>query len=497
MEPRGSQRLGTLISSVEERVPGLIENAAELIDGPARDVIVRAVTQDSREAEDGTLFCAIVGHTTDGHDFVASATDAGATAVLVDRPLLPADSPAVEIYSADTSRATGFLAAALMGFPADDLSLVGVTGTNGKTSIVSIIGHLVSACGGNAASMGTLTGSLTTAAAPQFQQALAQHKSDGATVVAAEISSHALDQQRVAGAQVEVAVFSNLTQDHLDYHADMEEYFEAKALLFAPEIGAHCVIDVSDSYGQRLADRVEEARSSGSSQQQLVRVEGDATVAAGTLRQGSSTFTWRDHTIELPLGGAFSVNNALLAAEAVVSIGYSVDDVAQALSTVAQIPGRFESVDAGQPFAVVVDYSHTPASVAAAIESARQLSSERVIIVFGAGGDRDSAKRPLMGEAASAADVLFVTSDNPRTEDPARIINEVMAGVTPGADVHSIVDRSQAISSAIAGATPGDIVVIAGKGHEDYQVIGTERINFDDRVEARAALAARGWGSNA
>lgn len=493
METKRERSLKTLITAVHERAPGLISNAAQLLAAEASDVLVTSVTQDSRVVESGSLFCAIVGHTADGHDFVDSAAGAGAAAVLVERPSLPTNSSAIEIISTDTSRATGFLAAAFTGFPADDLSLVGVTGTNGKTSIVSIINHLVFACGGTAAAMGTLTGSLTTQAAPQFQDALAGHLSDGATVVAAEVSSHALDQQRISGARVEVAVFSNLSQDHLDYHADMDEYFEAKALLFTPEVGAHNVIDVSGTYGQRLADRVEAAAGDGA----LIRVEGDKTAAAGILRQGSSTFTWRGNTIELPLGGAFSVNNALLAAEAVVLLGYSVPDVAKALQTVAPIPGRFESVDAGQPFAVVVDYSHTPASVAAAVQSARQLSDQRVIIVFGAGGDRDGTKRPLMGEAASSADLLFVTSDNPRTEDPAKIIDEVMAGVTQGVDVHTVVDRSEAIASAVAEAAPGDIVVIAGKGHEDYQVIGTERIDFDDRVEARAALAEHGWGLNA
>ena len=478
-----------LVAEVERREPNLIINAAALLEAADSTVLVSSITQDSRNVESGGLFCAIRGNTTDGHDHIESAIAAGAVAVLVDEQnhVAGAEASALRLTTTDTAKATGFLAAALMGQPADDVSLVAVTGTNGKTSVVTILAHLVNNCGGVAGSMGTLTGSLTTAAAPDFQRSLAEHRADGATVVAAEVSSHALDQQRIAGAKVAVAVFTNLSQDHLDYHADMDEYFEAKARLFTPEVGAFNVIDVSDVWGQRLAGRITDAGGD------VITIPGDTIAEAGVLQQASSTFQWRDRTIELPLGGAFSVNNAVLAAEAALRLGFALDDVAAALSTVPAVPGRFQSVDAGQPFAVVVDYSHTPASVAAAIESARRLVDGNVIIVFGAAGDRDPGKRPLMGAAASAADRLYVTSDNPRTEDPAKIVAEVAAGVAQGGDVQVIVDRSQAISEAISGAVPGDIVVIAGKGHEDYQIVGTTRTYFDDAVEARKALADRGW----
>lgn len=488
MPSRQVSSLADLVTEVEARSPGLIANAAELVE-TAGDVSISSITQDSRKVEAGGLFCAIRGSVVDGHDYVDAAAEAGATAVLVEIPNggegLSIDSTVVQIESQDSSKATGYLAAALFGQPSDDVALVAVTGTNGKTSVVTILAHLVNTCGGVAASMGTLTGSLTTAAAPDFHAALAEHRDDGATVVAAEVSSHALDQQRIAGAEVAVAVFTNLSQDHLDYHTDMDDYFRAKALLFTPEVGAHNVIDVSNEYGARLADMVRE--------QDLQEVDGDGTAQAGTLQQGSSTFQWRDRTIELPLGGAFSVNNSLMAAEAAVLLGFAVEDVAAALHTVPSVPGRFESIEAGQPFSVVVDYSHTPASVAAAVESARQLSDGSVILVFGAAGDRDPGKRPLMGGAAAAADRLYVTSDNPRTEDPATIIGDVVAGIPTHDDVHVFVDRSEAISAAISGASPGDIVVIAGKGHEDYQIVGTTRTHFDDREEARSALALAGW----
>ncbi len=489
-----ARSLRDLVAEVESRAPGLIINANELVESLAPEVTCSSITQDSRDVQPDAVFCAIRGHSVDGHDFLDGAIASGAVAIVIDaaRSATANTGNVITILTGDTAKATGFLSAALWDQPTNNMALVAVTGTNGKTSVVTILAHIVNACGGQAASMGTLTGSLTTAAAPDFHAALAEHRTNGATVVAAEVSSHALDQQRIAGAVVAVAVFTNLSQDHLDYHADMEDYFLAKARLFGPDYNAPSVIDVSGDYGARLADMTAQRSSAA----EMVRVEGNAIAHAGTLHEGSSTFTWRDRRIDLPLGGAFSVNNAVMAAEAAVLLGHTLDDVAAALRTVPAVPGRFESVDAGQPFAVIVDYSHTPASVAAAVDSARQLSDGKIILVFGAAGDRDPGKRPLMGQAAAAADRLYVTSDNPRTEDPAKIIDEVVAGITQHDDVHVFVDRSDAISKAISGATAGDIVVIAGKGHEDYQIVGTTRTHFDDRVEARRSLAAAGWETN-
>jgi UDP-N-acetylmuramoyl-L-alanyl-D-glutamate--2,6-diaminopimelate ligase len=467
--------LGALLDVVARRAPDVLVSV-DANDG----TLISSVTQDSREATHGSLFCAIRGVASDGHDFVADAVANGAAAVLVEQPtttLVP------EVVVPDSRRATGHLAAAFVGNPSDDVSLVGVTGTNGKTSIVSLIEHLVGFCGGKAASMGTLTGSLTTSPAPQFQAALREHADAGCNVVAAEISSHALDQDRVAGARVRVAVFSNLSQDHLDYHSDIESYFEAKARLFSKDLTDRAVIDVSDLWGRRLAAQTDIPVS---------EIDGSAIADAAVLTPTSSRFTWRDHQVALPLGGRFSVHNAVLAAEACVLLGFEVATLAEGLASVPQVPGRFESVDSGQPFSVVVDYSHTPASVDAAVASARDLTSERVLIVFGAAGDRDPGKRPLIGAAASHADVLYVTSDNPRTEDPDMIIDEVVAGLGDTA-VHRIPDRRQAINAAISEARSGDVVLIAGKGHEDYQIIGTTSRAFDDRDEARAALAAIGW----
>lgn len=471
--------LDELLRDVMTRSPGIVNGTV------AQTPTITSITQDSRTVRPGSLFCAIRG-ASDGHEYISQAIAQGAVAALVDHPS-GADVP--EIVVSDTRAATGHLASAFWGNPSDELDLIGVTGTNGKTSIVSMIEHLVSHCGDKAASMGTLTGSLTTSAAPEFQEALGHHRDSNCDVVAAEISSHALDQKRIAGSRVRVAVFSNLSQDHLDYHTDMEDYFSAKARLFEPQLSAAAVIDTSDEWGRRLLHETTI---------HTVGVDGSSIAEAAELAQRTSRFVWREHQITLPLGGRFSVHNALLAAETCVLLGYDPATLAAGLESTPPIPGRFESIDAGQPFAVVVDYSHTPASIEAAVSSARALTSGRVLLVFGAAGDRDPGKRPLMGDAARHADLLYVTSDNPRTEDPDMIIDQVVAGtVNAVGTVQRIPDRGEAIRAAISDASDGDVVVIAGKGHEDYQIIGTTRRDFDDRSEARRALADRGWGNAA
>lgn len=452
-------------------------------------VLVDHITEDSRQVRPGSLFCALTGTAHDGHDFVANAAAAGATAALVERPV---DVDVPQLVTADARLWTGLLAAAVEGNPSQDVEVIGVTGTNGKTSIVTIIEHIVTTCGSRAASMGTLTGSLTTAAAPGFQRALREHADAGDQVVAAEISSHALDQERVAGTTFAVAVFSNLSQDHLDYHPDMEHYFASKSRLFDTGRARAAVIDVSDPWGARLAKMITIP---------IVEVDGAEIAKRAVLGPAGSTFRWRDHEIALPLGGRFSITNAVLAAEACVSIGFDPTLVAEALGSAPQIPGRFELVDLGQDFVVLIDYSHTPASVEAAVASARDLATNRVLLVFGAAGDRDPGKRPLMGAAASDADRLYITSDNPRSEDPDAIIAEVKAGVRPSHtandSVFALTDRKEAIHAAIAEACEGDVVVIAGKGHEDYQIIGSKRFDFDDRLVASDALVANGWDSRA
>ncbi len=442
------------------------------------DVELRSITEDSRTVGPGAVFCALRGTVGDGHDHIEGAVAAGAALVIAEEQRTDA---VPTILVADSRTGTAQAAAAMHGDPSGELDLVGVTGTNGKTTVVTLLEHLGRHAGRRAHSLGTLTGALTTAAAPAFQSTLRDLVDDGAELVAAEVSSHALDQHRVDGTTFRLGLFTNLTQDHLDYHVDMDSYFDAKARLFADGLCDTAIIDTSTDAGRRMAER---------STTPVIEVDTSAA-EVDEISSGSSTFRWRGHAVELPLGGRFNIANALLAAEAAAHLGIAEAVVVSGLATAPQVPGRFEWVGAGQPFGVVVDYSHTPASVAAAVDAAREITDGRVLLVFGAAGDRDPGKRPLMGAAAGGADVLYVTSDNPRTEDPDAIINDVLQGIDHH-DVHREPDRRAAIHAAIAAAAADDLVVIAGKGHEDYQIIGTTRHDFDDRVVAREALAVLG-----
>ena len=453
------------------------------VEGPAPVGPVTAIAQDSRAVVPGAIFGAVQGERADGHDYIEAAVERGAVAVIGERvgtsqvPTLVTDDPRTLI---------GVIAAELHDDPSSHLDLVGVTGTNGKTSVVTLLEHVIGASGRRARSMGTLTNALTTSAAPDFQAMLARALADDIDVVAAEVSSHALDQRRVDGSRFRLALFTNLSQDHLDYHGDMEAYLGAKARLFTADLTAVGIVDVATPAGRRLADGADIP---------IVEVDSSAVPGIESTPTGYR-FDWRGHTVELPLPGRFNVANALLVAEAACELGIGEEQVVAALATAPPVPGRFEPIDAGQPFSVIVDYSHTPASLEAAIAAAREVASGAVIVVFGAAGDRDPGKRPLMGAAASAADRLYLTSDNPRSEDPERILDEVEAGIA-NADAVRISDRRQAIEAAIAAAGDGDVVLIAGKGHEDYQVVGDRVIDFDDRAVARDVLVDLGWGSAA
>ncbi len=448
---------------------------------PEANPIVSAISEDSRTVADGAVFCAVRGAVSDGHDHIAGAVEAGAVAVIAEEQRTTA-VPTLVVD--DSRRATAAAAAAFNGHPSHDLAVAAVTGTNGKTTIVTLLAHVLDHAGRSTASLGTLTGTLTTAAAPAFQAELRRLADQRVDMVAAEVSSHALDQRRVDGTRFAVGLFTNLTQDHLDYHVDMDSYFNAKARLFSEPLVERAVIDVSTPEG---------ARMSAISACPTIEVDTSA-ITITEVTPGSSTFHWRDHVVTLPLGGRFNVSNAALVAEAALILGLGTDEIVAGLQSAPQVPGRFEWIDAGQDFGVVVDYSHTPASIEAAVAAASEVATGQVILVFGAAGDRDPGKRPLMGAAGCAADVLYVTSDNPRTEDPDAIINDVLNGI----DHQNVVrepDRRAAIHAAVAAAQPQDIVVIAGKGHEDYQIIGTTRHDFDDRKVAREALQLLGHTS--
>ena len=477
--------------------------------GDPSTVEVGGISHDSRRVVPGDLFCCIPGRVSDGHVHAAEAVDRGAIGLLCEH-FIPelVDQGVVQTRIAEgTMRPVmARLASTFYGFPARDLLMVGVTGTNGKTTVTQLLGDLLSAAGRPTNVMGTLSGTRTTPEATEVQRVLAgvrdRQKSDGHRhAVAMEVSSHALVQSRVEGIHFDVVVFTNLSHDHLDYHGTMEDYFEAKALLFTPSHALRGVVHADDPWGRRLLARARIPT--------VAVHRADATDLV--LRPGSSEFTWRGQRITTPLTGAVNVDNALLAAEAALALeelDLGPEEIAQAMANIAPVPGRLQVIAApGSPppaeagsisstFTVLVDYAHTPAGLEVVLREARTLAPRgRVLSVFGCGGNRDRAKRPLMGAAAvHLSDLAFVTSDNPRDEDPLTIIGEVLAGVPDGrANPRLVVepDRGTAIRLALDAARPDDIVVIAGKGHETYQEVAGQRFPFDDAVEARRALSLR------
>jgi UDP-N-acetylmuramoyl-L-alanyl-D-glutamate--2,6-diaminopimelate ligase len=446
-------------------------------------VVPSAITHDSRAVERGALFCCLRGDRADGHDFAPAAVAAGATSLLVERHL---GTGVAEVLVADSRVAMAPLAAAFFGNPSANLSVVGVTGTNGKTTVTYLLAAILDAAGrmdGGPPTgvIGTLSGSHTTPEAPELQARLAAFRDEGRRAVAMEVSSHALAMHRVDATRFAVAVFTNLGRDHLDFHGTEERYFAAKARLFEPDLSAVGVVNIDDPHGRLLFD--------AATIPMVPFGHADATEVEAEPRQ--ARFRWRHHEVRLPLGGSFNVLNAVAAATAASVLGLDTETIVGGLSGAPIVPGRFEPVEAGQGFAVIVDYAHTPDALAEALASARQVTAGRVIVVFGCGGDRDAAKRPAMGATAAAlADVAVVTSDNPRREDPAAIISAVLSGVPAGARTRPLVepDRRAAIALALDTARPGDIVLVAGKGHETTQTIGDQVLPFDDRVVARELL---------
>ena len=445
-------------------------------------VALSAVTHHSRRVTPGALFCCVVGAAVDGHDFAAPAVTAGAVALLVQRELDPGSlpHPVPQLVVDDVRVAMAPAAVEVYGRPAERLRTVGVTGTNGKTTVVSTIAHVLAAAGRRVGAIGTLTGARTTPEAPDLQAELAKMLDDGVTDVAMEVSSHALVLHRVDAMTFDVAVFTNLGQDHLDFHGTPEAYFAAKALLFEPERSRLGIVDTDDVHGRLLVD----AAPAGHTMVPVSLVDAgqiDSTV-------DGSAFTWRGREVRFPLPGRHNVANALLAAEACAALGVDEDAIVTALADLPTVPGRFEPVRAGQAVDVVVDYAHTPDALEAVLEAARDLTDGRVLVVFGCGGDRDAAKRPRMGEVATRlADLVVLTSDNPRSEDPLRILEEIRSGCAGDPLVEP--DRRAAIRAVLSAATPGDVVVIAGKGHEQGQEVAGVVTPFDDRAVAAEVLA--------
>jgi UDP-N-acetylmuramoyl-L-alanyl-D-glutamate--2,6-diaminopimelate ligase len=457
-------------------------------DGPA--VEIGGLAFDNRAVEPGTLFFCVPGFTRDGHDFARDAIERGAAALVVARPL---DLGVPEVQVEDVRAAMAVAAARFYGDPTARLPVVGVTGTNGKTTTAFLVRALLEASGRQTGLLGTVTSVIagderptvrTTPEAIDLQRTFREMLDGGDRACAMEISSHALELRRADAIHVAAAIFTNLTQDHLDFHPTMEDYFLAKRRLFAAPLTDVKIVNVDDPYGRRLADEFPEATTFG--------IAAEADYRAVDVRSG---FTGTDcmfitpdgeFNVHVPLPGHFNVANALGAWAAARALGAELRELPETV----RVPGRFEPVVEGQPFAVLVDYAHTPDSLENVLRAARELADGRVIAVFGAGGDRDRGKRPLMGEiGARLADVCLVTSDNPRSEDPEAIIAEILAGTGGAANVSSDPDRRASIHRAVALAEPGDVVVIAGKGHEQGQEFaGGRKEPFDDVTVAREAL---------
>ena len=442
-------------------------------------VEVTGVVYDSRMVAPGVLFCCLRGANSDGHQFAAASVASGAAALLVDHPL---DLDIAQVIVADTRIAMGPISSAFFEHPSRSLTLIGITGTNGKTTTTSLLAAVLESAGMQTGVIGTLTGKHTTPEAPELQAQLAAFVEDGCDAVVMEVSSHALALHRVGGTRFALAVFTNLGRDHLDLHGTVERYFAAKAALFTTELSAQGIANIDDPHGQLLFDAavVPMTSFSGRDMSELVVTPTD------------HEYMWRGVRIRVGIGGAFNAMNSLAAATAAVAVGVSPQSVADGLAAAPTVPGRFEPVRAGQNFDVIVDFAHTPDGLREALTAARNSAGDgAVIAVFGCGGDRDREKRPEMGAvAAELADRVVVTSDNPRSEEPMAIIIAITDGVPGDYRDHVVTepDRRRAFSLAFQMARAGDVVVIAGKGHETTQTIGSTVIAFDDRAVARELL---------
>jgi UDP-N-acetylmuramoyl-L-alanyl-D-glutamate--2,6-diaminopimelate ligase len=443
------------------------------------DTTITGLTQDSRSVSVGDLFCCVRGESFDGHRFALDAISQGACALLVDSPVSGVPESVAVITVSNVREVLGVFAAAAFSFPARALTMVGITGTNGKTSTAAIIASILRADGKTVEVMGTFTNVRTTPEAIDLQAFLHDCVAKGVTHVVMEVSSHALDQHRVAGVTFDVAVFTNLSRDHLDYHKTDEAYFAAKAKLFAPQQALLGVMNSDDPHGRLLLDVAP-----------IPMVPfAQSDISDVTIRVDSVSFRWKNHAIALPMGGGFTVMNALAAVVACDQLGVPPEALIDGCAEVGQIPGRFQSVPNDVGFSVVVDYAHTPDGLQQVIASARAICKGRLIVVFGCGGERDAGKRPLMGAAAQEADIVLITSDNPRGEDPALIIDQIVRGISrESCEVHVEIDRAKAIASAISMAGHGDIVVIAGKGHEATQEVAGVHYPFSDVDVAKSSL---------
>ena len=472
-----------------------------------QNVSIQDITADSRAVKLNSLFIALDGATVDGHNYIDKAVTAGAVAVIVSKPVTVPDDVCV-ITVSDTRQAMMVCVPYFFDYPANRMRMVGVTGTNGKTTTTHMIRHILKAQGHKVGVIGTVHIMIgdtsypihnTTPDVVDLQHILHQMVQENVEYCVMEVSSHALALGRVSGVEFDTAVFTNLTQDHLDFHKTFENYLAAKCKLFEQVSASDqvkdnkgAVINIDDSYGHRVMEKTTAPTITYSTL-------GKGTLNASDVHMSTKNsqytvnYKGESYPVSMNTTGLFNVYNTLAAIGACLQEGISMEAIDTALKTFSSVPGRFELIEEGQDFAVVVDYAHTPDGLQNILETAKAIKENRIIIVFGCGGDRDATKRPIMGRiAAEYGDKIYVTSDNPRTEDPVQIVKDVEVGVKEalrdGTSYEVIVDRREAINHAIHDAKAGDIVIIAGKGHENYQILKNETIHFDDREEARKAL---------
>ncbi|MDF0668602.1 MAG: UDP-N-acetylmuramoyl-L-alanyl-D-glutamate--2,6-diaminopimelate ligase [Nitrospira sp.] len=491
--------LATLLQALEGQVK-ILDRHGNL------NVSVHAITDDSRAVAADGLFVAARGERVDGHEFIPAAVRGGMVALVSQQPVSGVSLPFVRVD--DSRKALGLLGSRFYGDPSSQIRMIGVTGTNGKTTttyvckaLLETLGHPVGLIGTVVYQIGehTMPATHTTPGSLELQQLLAKMVAGGCTTAVMEVSSHALAQDRTSGCEFDVAVFSNLTQDHLDFHKTMEEYFRAKLRLFTGlkrglKTNKRAIINIDDPYGNRIVER-----SPVPVWTYAINAKADLRAEAVRLSLRGTNFTAAtpvgSFPIESQLVGEHNVYNLLAAVGVALHEGATPAQIRAAVAKIINVPGRFERVIAGQSFTVAVDYAHTEDALVRLLTAAQALKTGRIITVFGCGGDRDRGKRPKMGEAAVRySDVVILTSDNPRTEDPLSILEQVEVGVIEGlrqrphVQYRKVPDRREAIEEAVREARSADMVLIAGKGHEDYQIIGTRKVHFDDREVARGAI---------
>lgn len=470
------------------------------------DKDISQVTDDSRNIKKDALFVAVHGFKTDGHKYIAAALANGAAAVVIQDPSYISQHY-TWLLVPDTHKALADLSAAFWGYPGGSLNVIGVTGTNGKTTTANLIAAVLEERGYSTGLLGTIHNRLgqeifpvqhTTPEAPELQELLHDFLDKGAEYAVMEVSSHALDLQRVSSLEFDVAVFTNLTQDHLDFHGTMERYLASKSKLFlslgrnaSKKRRKYAIINIDDPAGAKLADMISVPRITyGMMNKADVRAEQVKVTARGVSYLLS--YSEKLIPVSLKLTGVFNVYNSLAAIAVGLVENVPIDSIISSLERISGISGRLEKVEGGQEFTVIVDYCHTPDGLDNCLRTAREIAEGRVITVFGCGGDRDKTKRPLMGEVAGRlSDYIIVTSDNPRSEEPQKIIDDIIPGLQQALGKKQFIaesDRRKAIKLAIEKASPGDVVIIAGKGHEDYQIIGEQVLTFDDRQVASEAI---------